>query len=786
VEVKPRNVITPKIELEYKVVLFDPNLAQHEIVVHDPPALELKPQPTRIEVSLTCSESGPSYTGEGTLAAPNCAVFLDPACTQPLVGKLTYAQLTGASALKLYLRGTARGLFTLTLTLDANPDPRFKVEPPATEAMGVVAPQLLVYEHATPVVIDAATYPLTGHCADLEKADLIPDQVLLGDADKVQRGRVLHKQSKKHHGRAKAVLRLSAAEWPAGTDDYKIVLACSGSALRAYDEEDDGKKQALPLKTKVADLKAAQTELWIEGAGSSAALRDVRLSLGLDRASGGLSKEAKTNADWTRFTVVDIDSVKLFHATPAAGQPKPWNASKKAWYINYQAGDLGRTVTIRAKLSKPIEGITLHFMLSPNRHNLKTKNWGVDLPASWPWAGVATDVKQKDKLNATDLLHKSADTDANGQADCALVLSQFGGDQFMPAAYIAQDPHLAAYVHGHATLAERKPKLASDPINVWRKFAYHKVKIKGRSQYPSTGTAENVYGRVRAKMLKVPSAYVEETTVAAWPRASFLPEYMFKVGGSRTKKKLNISDANQSQFFALAVPDTEHPIKVPIVTCDFNWGLEGASGVVADFELNALAFPLDVTTTMHACDPPVQGGALLAGGAWTTAEQDATGLWVDTGNGPLQAGDVDINPGRTAITQVRVKLPAGVAGATAATRVTISGLQINGADGHFLGGYAVDPAYKMIVAVYDAADPGDYQNTVAHELGHAFFQTGGVAPAAGIPVNPNYILNPTGPHCTYNTNKCVMFTSGPIAGSLNQYCPDCHPYLLVQDMSHIA
>jgi hypothetical protein len=785
-EVKPRNVITPKVEVEYKVVLFEPDLAQHEIDAHDPPASELRPQPTRVEVSLRCSESEPVYMGEGTIDAPNCEVFLDEACQQPLgPRKLTNAELTAASAMKLYLRGTGRGLFTLKLSLDADPDPRFKVEPPATEDMGVVAPRLIVHQHVTAVAIDAATYPLTGYCADLEDEDLIPDQLPLSDADKVQKGRLLHKQSKMHHGRARALLHLEAAEWPAGTDDYQIVLACTGSALRAYDEEKDGKKQSLPLKTKVADLKAADKELWIEGASTSAAARDIRLSVGLDRSSGGLSKSAKTNADWTRFTVVNIESVKLFYTDPPSGEPKPWNAAKKIWYINYEAGDAGRTVKIRARLSKPIAGVRLHFMLSPDKDNLKEKNWGIDLPATWGWGGVAPDVKHKDKLNATDLLHKWEDTDADGQADCELVLSQFGGDRFVPGAYITQDPHLAAYVHGHDDLAERKPKLASDAIKVWRKFAYQKIKVRGLHTYPSTTKAEDVYGRVRAKMFKVPSVYVDKAVAKAWPEASILPEYMFKVGGSKTKKKLNISDANQHRYFALVNPDPEHPIKVPIVTCDYNWAEEGASGIVSNFNAARAGFPLDVTTNMHACDPPVQGGPLLAAGNWTAAEPDPAGGWLNVWNGALQDGDVDINPDRDNINKVRVHLPAGVD--PAATHVWITGLRINGARNHYLGGYDISPVCpQTIVAVYDPTNKGDYQNTVVHELGHAFHQTGGVAPAAGIPVNPGFIQNPTGPHCTYNTNKCVMFTSGPIAGSLNRYCPDCHPYMLLQDMSDIA
>lgn len=782
------NIVTPRIRLEYVVVLFDPDLAQYETDVHDPPASQLRPSPTRIEVSLECSETDPPYTGGGQLDAGTCSVFLDEACAQPLGGrKLTNAELSGSSPMKLYLRGATRGAFQVKLTLDPSADARVRVEPPATEPMSVVAPELLVHEHTTPVSVAAGTYALEGHCADLESPALIPDQTLISTARKVNVGRVLHVQSGKSHDRARALVRLTAGEWPAAADEYVIHVKSTGSDLRAYDAAKDGHKKALPLRLTVRDLKAAEQELWLEGAAASAVIRGARLSLSLDRPSGGLSKSAKEHADWARFTVVKIESVKLHYDDPAAGNPKPWNSAKHEWYINYQPGDVGRTVKIRAKLSRKIEGVKLHFMLVPDRNNLKKKNWGIDLPASWSWGSLDDDVKHKDKVNATDLLHRSEDTDAEGVADCELVLSRFGGDQFVAAAYIAQDPHLAAYVDGHKDLSKRKPRLCSHPIKVWRKFAYQKIKVKGLPTYPSTDKAEGMYGRVRARMVKQPSVYVDLATVQGWPKKSVLPEYMFKVGGSRTKLKLNVSDANQDQFFALVTADTEHPIKIPIITCDHNWAEERESALVSGFQLGPGDFPRAVRTNLHVCNPPVQGGTLLASGKWRAAEPDGAGGWTNMREAPLAATDLDIDPDRTSIKEVQVKLPAAIGGIGPDTRIWIEDLKVNGALNHYLGGYDINAACpQTIVALFDPAEKADYQNTVAHEVGHAFFQTTNIPPAMGIPPNPNYIRDPTGGHCTYHTNLCVMFTSGPIAGSLFRYCPDCHPYLLVQDMSSIS
>lgn len=802
IEVKPRNIVTPKIEAEYKVVIFDRGMVAHQSGANEPIGDYLPPDPTYVEVWAECSEDAPDYTGDGTFTAPNCDIFLDAQCQTPLAGrKLTNAELKASPHTKLYLRGTARGLFTATLTLDPEPDPRFDIKGPATEAMGVVQLQLEIYEHSTPVNVAANTYALTGYCTDLQNANLIPDQVLLSDNDKVTRGRLLHKQKDKNNGRAKAVLKVTAGEWPGGTDPYQIVLESKpASDLRAYDAEKDGSRIPLPFKTTAATLKLADKTLWIEGAKDSEALRAARLTVGLDRAAGGLAKTAKNNADWGRFTVANIESVKLDYTPPAAGNPKPWNASKKRWYINYQAGDPGRTVRIRAKLSKPLAGIAIYFMLSPDKDNLQEKNWGIDLPVTWPWGGVAADVKQKDKVNATDLLHMTQNTDAQGQADCDLVLSRIGGDVFWPAAYIRQDPHLAAYVDGHVELSKRKPKLADDPIKVWRKFAYIKVKVEGRN-YPSTRTAEEVYGRVRAEMFKRPSRSLTKAQVQAMARPCLLPEYMFRVGGG-TQLRLNVSDANQSQFFGGLPVDGEHPITIPMVTCDFNWANERASAVVVGLDdLVASTFPINVLTDVHVCDPPVQGGPLLASGDWVAAEWDAAanagqGAWVNVRNGQLAQGDVDIDRRRDDINKVRIRFPAGAGAILADTYIWITNFAVNGAPDHYLGGYNINPAApQTIVAVYDPADAADYQNTVGHEIGHAFFQTGdpqprngraASSPAGGIPANPSYLWTPTGHHCNYDTNKCLMFTSGPIVGSLNRYCPNCHPLMLVQNMTAIS
>jgi hypothetical protein len=80
----------------------------------------------------------------------------------------------------------------------------------------------------------------------------------------------------------------------------------------------------------------------------------------------------------------------------------------------------------------------------------------------------------------------------------------------------------------------------------------------------------------------------------------------------------------------------------------------------------------------------------------------------------------------------------------------------------------------------------DFQNTIAHEIGHSFRQVAKPASiATGIPAHPKQ-YDKQGSHCSNLTNKCVMYESGPIAGSLNRYCDMCHPYVLVNNMKSQA
>jgi len=112
------------------------------------------------------------------------------------------------------------------------------------------------------------------------------------------------------------------------------------------------------------------------------------------------------------------------------------------------------------------------------------------------------------------------------------------------------------------------------------------------------------------------------------------------------------------------------------------------------------------------------------------------------------------------------------------TRIKIFGLHVQCAQS-FLGTSYADG----IVNAFTVNDVTDFVNTVNHETGHSFKQVTPIRPG-NAPAHPLKYAN-QGNHCAYDNESCVMYESGPIAGSLNRFCPVCHPYLLVADMSDV-
>lgn len=818
VEVRICNIVTPKVELEYKIVLWDRKLSDKQKAGET----KILPSPTYIEASA--SQTVPAYaydkTGKLEFTPANVDAFTDEACTTKLTADLTAVQLLATPRTKIWLRGKTRGKYQVKLTLadPATDSIRLDKNPTPDQEMGVVELQLKLHQHDVPTLktteINPDTDPQATYYTNLKNKKL--DQVLMADADKigegskddaVKPGRLLHAQAGGNFGRAKLiVVKLNPDHLPAGTDDYDIPLKFgrgwapdSGAgalktedlqgggqdtppsgALAFYDAEFDGTIKNNP-SYKISALKAADQTLWVQGTTETDQVCDVRLDAGMDRTAGGLAKAPKRNGDWTRYTVVKIDEVKLDH-TPVT--PDPWDAGRKEWYINLKADKDGRKIKLAAKLTKKLKNVELFFMLAPDKNNKKTANWGLDMPTTWKWGTVTADVKHLDKEDRKYFLHYAVKTDGDGKAAKAdMLLSRFGGDKFQPAAYIGQDPHLAKYVDGDTDLEKRKPVFATDKIEVSRKFWHELIQVPGVTNPGVAGTVTK-FEAIKSRLEAAPPL-----TVSPAPAGSIYPQYMIMLNGSNSNA-LVVSDLNKDQFFTGVADSADRPIKIPILICDAQWD-DGGEAQATDTGWIAPVQKINLTTSLLVLKPALNGGAIIIGGSVQCAKPNGTGGWTHGPTATLTDADVTIDPARTDLNDVTVNVPNNVwafVNGVAGAKISITGVKVKGALGPYLG----ESYQKKVLAVYEAAStdgPGLFQFTVCHEIGHGFtaVQRAGVQPT-GVPKHPNQYLSYsqgrcTGSHCNYLTNKCVMYQAAPVPGSLERFCDACRPYMLVTDMA---
>jgi len=424
----------------------------------------------------------------------------------------------------------------------------------------------------------------------------------------------------------------------------------------------------------------------------------------------------------------------------------------------------------------------------------------------WKWDTVdRTEVKHKDKTNRDDYFPVSMLTDNQGVAKQDMVLSRWGGDVFTPVCFIDQDPHLARYVEGHADLGKRAPYQAKKKTKVWRRGWLQKVIVAGLKAMPDFPAAIAQYVPLRADIIQHTDLVIPRATVNAFNPRAIYPRYMIQVNGGR-EDSIVVSDPNKAQFFNTFAPAADKPNMIPVMVCDAQWDPDGTSDPARSPERRKNAFPIDIETDVNGdefgvLDPPLKTGTtLLKSGTWKARDWDdslngGAGDWGPIRSGPLVAADVDINPDRTSLSSVRVALPAA-ANATHASKIWIENLVVRKA-GIYLG----ESFDQRILSVYEPTEPVDFQNTIAHELGHAYAQV--MYPttpnAAGDPVpvqQQTDLLNipkhpvskdmGQGNHCRHLVNRCVMYDSGPTLGSMNNFCPICHPYLLILDMSVIT
>ena len=752
---RPVNKVTGKLTLEYKVALLDRGLSAHQ------PGTETKlhAMPTYVQVSYTEDHKEiKEFDKGGTLVvdAGKVDLFEDKECTRPWPGNGAVSNAQLKAKQKIWLRGKGAGKFDLKLTLEDPADPLIKIQPDASEPFGVVELKLEVHEYP-----EAA--PFT--------------QAAMSDQDKVRRGRLLHLQSAKNdYARAKMILKkVEAAQWPGGCDAYVIVLKAvnASGSVKLWDAEENGAAKALPLEVKKADLGADKT-YWVEGASNCTAVRGVRLGLALK--DGG--KEVKENADWANFTVAQIKSVKPSGQYPA--ESADYGGGNYRHFINvrpkagggWEATADARKIPAKAEVTPAAAGIKVHFMLIPDANNEKKANWGEDKPGTWNAIGAA--LKHLDRVAAGGL-HLNADTDATGFAEQKdIKLSQFGGDKFKLGAFFSQDPHFREYKAGDAVKGKRKPVQSQD-ITLWRKLWFRMLREQNFNA-PNPAAAVAAYERVKVVLTAAPEITFQATD--GWvPARTFYPRSMIEPGKTSATDVAVIGSHNKVAFFGQIADDPDRPLEEKLIICQHQWDHRNGAALYT----GTLTFTLrwgskSVEMDESVFDPPLNG-ALVQTGTWETKDYPAGHAKHRSGN--ITAADLVFEDDRSNTRTVKIKLPPGT-GVGLLTPILVT-LKLKAAYGPYLG----ESVGRNILIVYNPSDVADYNDTVGHEIGHSINQTprNGAQPGT-VPNHPQQVDAGQGNHCT--DRRCVMYASGPQSTAIHRYCEVCHPYILVEDLSHFV
>ncbi|EHR71475.1 hypothetical protein BurJ1DRAFT_2646 [Burkholderiales bacterium JOSHI_001] len=790
--IKALNVVQPKIVPEYKVVLLERGLHKHQKNDKGQAEADLHwAGATRIELSATQTGGVPAhpYNGGGkvSVSPSHVELFTHPDCKpdqkfEPSTA-ITNAQLFGLVPFELWLRGKAKGKVTVKLTMDDPKDGLIRVKPPAAEDLSVV--ELLGTLHRQNISaikafkVDPYTEPESDYHTGLK--DLVwPEQKPVSDELKVQGKRWLHLQvasptGDPSHGRAKLLLpKLNAADWPAETDDYKLVIKVEGAdgAVTLHDKENENAATTQPWEFKVSDLKTAEKVLWVEGSGESKALHDCKLDIGLTRADAvekhTAAKRDLRNGDWMRFTVLSIDPAEIkIDYTPEGDEFNAWDATSnpKRFYINVnKKGDPeGRRIKVQMQLKPHLAGVPVRFMLVADKDNHKTGNWGFDFPADakrkdgkgvkqdFKWKDVKTSWKHKDKPDRKDVLHWGEVTDKDGKAKTKLKLSRVGGDKFRLGIYIDEDAHLAKHIDGHPELGKRVPVTSAlGDIQVWRRVFYQATRPQNLA-LPALAGFDNSQERV---FLGPELVNQHQMTPGDFSVDPMRPHWQYNPNSGDNTLKLcigthNIKDA--LKLFQKAEKKTTP--KFHVIMCDEQF--DAKDGRTHTTELifdDADPGPQDEamdsaqmqTHKVSIFDPPLQGGALAMTAKWEMLEHDGA-KWKVRAKGKLPVAKIEVRADRDSRRKVRVSPPDGQPiDATHCIRVTI---KLRAADGGYLGWAPNDSVAAVIKG--GRAD-ASMQDTMAHEMAHLFGQTR-YKTKEGMPDHPLYYQRRggSGTHCAH-------------------------------------
>jgi hypothetical protein len=376
-------------------------------------------------------------------------------------------------------------------------------------------------------------------------------------------------------------------------------------------------------------------------------------------------------------------------------------------------------------------------------------------------------------------------------------LSMYGGDQFEISAQLTED------TPGSKGAAPVKTKAK---YIVWRKFWYQMTYATGYNP-PQPTKAEQAYTEVSSEMVK---ANVEVFTKADLPAdlqdRTFLKEYMLKQGGSNSDVAA-IGAHNKLEFAKMQTTEPDRPLKAHLIVCEYQCDPKGPCQLdIHELTANGQAITLAQGSGGSIISWPAlkAGTKLVVVGEWATVKTP----WTKRGN--ITDANIEIDSARTDTLTVKVNLPTGAPTPTPTNKVYVR-LQVETAEdylGESFGKGQILCVYRPSAAAGTQGSEVDYNDTVAHELGHMWNQT-------PVPTKqPNSMKKHPlqyvghggqGSHCRHGATvaagavnwqdeneetpspvdgDCIIYHSFSTACS-HKFCKTCKPYLQLQDMSSL-
>ncbi|KMQ49685.1 hypothetical protein CHISP_3403 [Chitinispirillum alkaliphilum] len=274
------------------------------------------------------------------------------------------------------------------------------------------------------------------------------------------------------------------------------------------------------------------------------------------------------------------------------------------------------------------------------------------------------------------------------------------------------------------------------------------------------------------------------------PDRTYYPEWMLRANNSNREISV-IGDHNKQHFYDMFRLNPSKKPNAHLIVCQSAWDIGSVSSeisfsMIQKSKIFNVYKESDGNEQLNVFKPALTGN-LVVSGEWVQP--------LTRRKGNITDDNITIPRNRTSLNVVEVSLSEDAPTPTRDNPVNVT-LTLRGADGPYLG----ECNGSKLLAVY--TEPVDFNNTIAHEIGHAFNQVplpSRVPP--GLEAHPRQYTEHggIGSHCNtvieegkqvagsvangiYRTGICVMFHAGD-SSCINRFCDICETYLKAANCS---